>query len=179
MSNWKTISSKIVYKNSRFNIREDKIIRPDGQDGIFYVMDRASVVIMVPITKDNEIYLIRINRYTTKKTHWELPAGSSDNQDELKAAKRELEEETGLTSSDWVKSGELEVAPGMTGQIAHVFVAKNVELTKDNEQIEENIDKMQKFTFKKVLEMIESDEIVNGPSISSIMLAGLKLKLIK
>ncbi len=168
-----------MYENARFSIREDQIVRPDGTDGTFYLMDRASVVVMVPITKNDEVYLIRINRYTTKQTHWELPAGSSDKQDELVAAKRELKEETGLTSSNWIRLGELEVAPGMTGQLAHIFVAKDVESTSENEQAEENIDKMQKFPFKKILEMIETNEIVNGPTVSAITLAGLKLKLIK
>ena len=80
---WKTKISKIVYKNPRFSIREDQVVRPDGTDGVFYVMDRPPVVIIVPVTKDNEVYLIRINRYTTKQTHWELPAGSSDKENEL------------------------------------------------------------------------------------------------
>lgn len=57
MNTWKTKTSKIVYENSRFNIREDQVVRPDGTDGVFYVMDRASVVIMIPLTKENEIYL--------------------------------------------------------------------------------------------------------------------------
>lgn len=178
MGNWKTKNSKIVYENGRFSIREDQIVRPDGTDGVFYVMDRAHVVVIVPLTKENEVYLIQINRYTTKQAHWELPAGSSDKQDELVAAKRELKEETGLVSDDWLKVGELEVAPGMTGQMAHVFVAKNVEMTQENEQDDENIVKMQKFPFKKILEMIENGEIVNSPSIAAIMKAALYLKFI-
>ena len=177
MGNWKTISSKVVYKNPRFSIREDKIIRPNGEDGVYYVMDRAPVVVITPLTKDNEIYLIKINRYTTKKTHWEIPAGSSDKQNELIAARRELKEETGLVSSSWVKLGEVEVAPGMTGQLAHVFVAQDVKLTKEHKQIKENIHRIKKVPFKKVLKMIKGGEIVNGPTIASIMKVGLKLKL--
>ena len=175
MNSWKTKSSKIVYENGRFSIREDQIVKPDGTDGVFYVMDRAPVIIIIPVSKNNEIYLIRVNRYTTRKTRWELPAGSSDKQDELIAAKRELKEETGLISKKWIKIGKLEVAPGMTGQLAHVFVARDVELTSENEQNEENIDKMQRFSFEKVLQMIKNGEIVNGPSISAIMCAELKL----
>lgn len=177
MGKWKTKSSKIVYNSPRFSIREDQILRPDGTDGVYYVMDRAPVVVIVPLTKDNEIYFIRINRYTTKKTHWELPAGSSDKQNDLFAAKRELKEETGLVSNNWVKLGEIEVAPGMTGQLALIFAARKVNRTKENQQEEENIDKMQKFTFKKVLRMIKNNEIVNGPTIAAIMKVGLKLKL--
>ena len=178
MSDWKTKSSKIVFQNSRFSIREDQIIRPDGTDGAFFVMDRAPVVVIVPISKNNEIYFISINRYTTRQTHWELPAGSSDNQNELFAAQRELKEETGLTSENWEKIGEIEVAPGMTGQTEHVYVAKDVRQTNENEQEKENIKKVKKIEFQKVLTMIKTGKIVNGPTISALTAMALKLKLI-
>jgi len=177
MKNWITKSSKIVYKNQRFSIREDQIVRPDGTEGFYHVVDRPSVVVIVPITKNGEIYFIQINRYTTKETRWELPAGSSDKQNELLASKRELEEETGLTSDNWVSLGTIEVAPGMTGQLEYVFVARDVELTNKNKQDEENISNMQKFSYKKVLEMIKKGEIANGPTISAIMKASLVLSL--
>ncbi|QQG41400.1 MAG: NUDIX hydrolase [Candidatus Woesebacteria bacterium] len=177
MNDWKTKSSKVVHKNPRFSVREDGVITPNGRDAVFYVIDRPSVVFIIPLTRDNEVYLIHLSRYFTKKSNWEIPAGSSDNQDELSAAKRELKEETGLVSKDWSKLGELEVAAGMTGQMSHVFVAKDVKLTKENEKAEEGIDDMKKVSFKEVLQMIENEEIVNGPSMAALMLAGLKLKL--
>lgn len=179
MGNWKTLSSKIVYENPRFRIREDRVTRPNGDEGTFFVMDRPPVVVIVPISANKEIYLIRINRYTTGQAHWELPAGSSDKQDELVAARRELKEETGLVSKEWSSLGTIEIAPGMTGQLAYVFVAQGTTITDQNDQDEENIDRMQKFSFGKVLDMIEKGEIVNGPSISAIMKAGLNLKLFK
>jgi len=177
MKNWITKSSKVVYKNQRFSIREDQIVRPDGTEGVYHVMDRPSVVVIVPITAIGEIYLIQINRYTTKKTRWELPAGSSDTQNELLAAKRELEEETSLISNNWIDLGTIEVAPGMTGQLEYVFVARDVELTNKNKQEEENISNMKKFSYKEVLEMIKKGEIANGPTISAIMKASLILNL--
>jgi len=177
MKNWITKSSKIVYKNQRFSIREDQIVRPDGTEGFYHVVDRPSVVVIVPITKNGEIYFIQINRYTTKENCWELPAGSSDNQNELLAAKRELEEETGLTSDNWLDLGTIEVTPGMTGQLEYVFVARDVGLTSKHKQDEENIINMQKFSYKKVLEMIKNGEIANGPTISAIMKPSLVLNL--
>ena len=70
----------------------------------------------------------------------------------------------------------MEVAPGMTGQMMHVFVARNLTETSENEQAEEGIDKMQKVPFKKVLKMVEKNEIVDGPTIAALMLTVLKLK---
>lgn len=179
MADWKTKSSEEVHNNPWFSVRKDEVVRFDGKGETYFVVDRPSVVFIVPLTKDNKIYLVHTNRYTTKKSNWEFPAGSSDNQDELTAAKRELREETGLSSENWVKLGELEVAPGMTGQIAHVFAARNVKLTHENEQEEEGIDKMQIISFKSALKMVENGEIVGALTIAALILAGMKLKLTK
>ncbi len=131
------------------------------------------------MTEKNEVYLIYITRYTTHKAHWEVPIGGSDNQNELTAAKRELIEETGLTSDSWLKTGETEVANGMTGQMAHHFIARKVKQLKEAEMAnEEGILKMQKFPFKKVMQMIKNNEIVDNQAITAIIRAGLKLNLI-
>lgn len=175
MKKWKTLSSEVVSKNPWFTLRKDDVIRPNGTKGSYYVIDKPSVVVIVPLTEKGDVYLIRTNRYTTKKTNWEVPAGSSDGENELFAAKRELMEETGLKAKGWTKLGETEVAPGMMSQIAHNFLAYDLTETGDNKQLEENIDKMQKFPFKKVLEMIEKNEIVDGLTITAIMLASLKI----
>ena len=176
MKSWKILSSQIIHKNPRFSVREDKVIRNDGRNRVYYVIDKPSCVAIIALTKKQEIFLIHQARYTTRKSHWEIPIGSSDDQDELVAAKRELHEETGLISSDWVKLGKVEVAPGMTGQMMHVFVARNLTETSENEQAEEGIDKMRKIPLKKVLEMVEKNEIVDGPTIAAFMLTVLKLK---
>lgn len=66
----------------------------------------------------------------------------------------------------------------MTAQTGQVFIAKNV-IEKDLKgQKEEAIDQLKKVTFKKVLEMIATGEIVDGPTIAAITLTGLKLKLL-
>ena len=73
--------------------------------------------------------------------------------------------------------GTIEVTPGMTGQLEYVFVARDVGLTSKHKQDEENIINMQKFSYKKVLEMIKNGEIANGPTISAILKPSLVLNL--
>ena len=176
---WKTLSSRVVHKNPWFSVREDKVVRPNGKNGVYYVVDKPSCVVIIPLTKKGEVYLIHIGRYTTGKSHWEIPIGSSDNQDELIAAKRELKEETGLVSKKWIKMGKLEVANGMSSQMSHVFAARDVKQSETKEKaIDEEIDRLQKVPFKKVLQMIKNNQIVDGPSVAALMLTGLKLKLL-
>ena len=90
MKSWKILSSQIIHKNPRFSVREDKVTRNDGENRVYYVIDKPSCVAIIALTEKKEVFLIHQARYTTRKSHWEIPIGSSDNQDELVAAKREL-----------------------------------------------------------------------------------------
>lgn len=178
MKAWKKVSSKIVHKNPYYQVREDVVIRPDGNKGLYFVTDLPLAVVTVPLTKDKEIYLIKINRYATGTTLWELPFGSSENQDKLFAAKRELQEETGLVADSWEELGEHQLASGWCSQIISIFLAQNVRETKKEDPGEEGITQKQKFSLSEIFEMIKSGEIVDGNSIAAITLAALKLNLV-
>jgi 8-oxo-dGTP pyrophosphatase MutT (NUDIX family) len=122
--------------------------------------------------------LIQIERYTTGGEHWEIPHGSSDNEDELSAAKRELQEESGLVSNNWEKIGEQEVANGWTGQLSHIYIARSVVETINNEGRDEGITTVKKVPFRIVMEMIKNGEMVESNSIAALTLTALKLGLI-
>ena len=62
----------------------------------------------------------------------EIPAGGLDIQDDgIKeepdvAARRELEEETGLRAGTWQKLGEFYSAPGFTDELMHLYLATDL-----------------------------------------------------
>lgn len=178
LGSWKKVSSKIAYQNKYFQVREDDVIKPDGGKGTYFVIELPQSVMIVAITSENEVYLVGQNRYTTNMYSWEIPGGSSEGQDILIAAKRELQEETGLVSEEWEELGINQVLNGSTNKIFHILLAKNTIQTNNNKQEEDGISKMEKIPYKKVLEMIASGEITDSETISSLTLVALKLKLI-
>lgn len=175
---WKQLSSKTVYENKYFTVREDEVVRPDGSTSGYFVIDLPQSVMIVALTSDNEVYMVGQHRYTNGLYSWEIPGGSTEGQDILESAKRELQEETGLVSNDWENLGINQVLNGSTNKIFHILLAKNTTQTNENKQLEEGINKMEKIPFKKVLEMISSGEITDSETISSLTLAGIKLGLI-
>jgi ADP-ribose pyrophosphatase len=175
---WKTIASKIAHANPYYRVREDAVVRPSGVDGTYYVIETNPSVMVVPISSTGEIYLILQQRYPTSMFSWEVPAGTHDGGSDLENARRELREETGLVSSEWIKIGEVQVMSGIADHKSIVFIAKNVRETGDHMQEEEGITHMRKETLRRVFDMISSGELNHSETIMAVTLAALHLKFI-
>ncbi len=62
---WQTRSSRTVYANPWIEVREDDVVRPDGSPGIYGVVElRRPAVFVVPLTDDDEVVLVEVDRYT-------------------------------------------------------------------------------------------------------------------
>ena len=125
---WQTRSSRIVYQNRWITVREDEVVRPDGEPGIYGVLEtRAPSVFAVAITEADEVVLLEIERYTMDERSLEVPGGGSDpGEDPLTAARRELVEETGLITDDWRDLGPVFSLNGITRSPGRVLLAQGV-----------------------------------------------------
>lgn len=168
---WQKLDSKYVLENPWYKVRQDKVIRPDGKEGTYNVVECGTNVFIVPVTTDGKILLIRLFRYTTQHEGWEVPAGAIErNEKPLAAAKRELREESGLTSTTWQEIGTFDLMNSITDAVAHVFEAMELTATKYHKQDEEGITETAEFTPKQVLDMIQNGQIVDALSIAALML---------
>ncbi len=170
-SPWKKLSSEVKYENPWLKIREDKVIRPDGKEGIYGVMETKHSVFLVAAEKDKSFYLVNLYRYPTAMWSWELPAGGTDGDEPLIAAKRELAEELGLTAQNWQKLGELQAMNGLADEIMHVFLATELTLTGNHKRADEGITEVKKVTAQQFEAMIASSEMTCGQSMASYLLA--------
>ena len=179
MNNWKKLTSKVVHTNPFFTVKEEEVIRPDKSRGIFYIIEQNNSVMIVPLTKSCEIYLIHLYRYPTKMYSWEVPGGAMETNDVIGSAKKELREETGLISHDWQILGNYQAMNGCINKTGFILLAKNVVETDENKQAEEGIIRMKKVTFKTAVEMIRKGEVTDSHTVTALTLTGLSLGLLK
>ncbi|MCP4421212.1 MAG: hypothetical protein GY805_31760 [Chloroflexi bacterium] len=60
----KTKSSQIVWSCPWYAIRQDKILLPDGSQGVYNTVEKEAAVWILPVTLQGEIVLCYSYRYT-------------------------------------------------------------------------------------------------------------------
>jgi ADP-ribose pyrophosphatase len=163
-----TISSKTLHNGKNFSFKTDKVRLPNGKETVRDVVDHPGAVAIVPV-HNSEIVLIRQYRYSIRSELLELPAGTLElGEDPYACAVRELKEETGYAASDWSKLFSAYVAPGYSNEMIHIYVAEGLTPVGSDLEDDESIE-VEKFAFDKVLEMIESNEIMDAKTISGVL----------
>lgn len=153
ISRWKTKSSELIYETPWMKVYKNEVVNHRNKDLTysFIELNHPSVAI-VAVNKKGEIFIQREYRYLIDKDVWAMPAGHSDGDDLLTAAKRELLEEANLESDDWTQLGEFYQVIGMGRVSFHVFLARNVTQRSGGE---EEIEEISESTFKPLSEIEE------------------------
>lgn len=127
-SKWQTRSSRTAYKNPWIDVREDAVIRPDGKEGIYGVVQCRLACGVVALTERDEVVLVGQYRYATKRYSWEIIEGGAERGEEpLAASKRELREEAGLEAERWRQlGGEIQLSNCHSDELAYLFVAEGL-----------------------------------------------------
>lgn len=169
---YKTLASKIVYENPWVRVREDKILKPDGKEGIYSVMESNDSVMVVVLNDEKNIYLIRVYSYPSQSWNWELPGGGGDGEDGIIASKRELIEETGIIAEDWMLLGKTRVCNGLMTERQSTYLARKLTLTDNKESKDEAIvSHGQFYSLAEIHGMIQQGRINDGQSLAGLYLA--------
>ncbi|HEY3283662.1 MAG TPA: NUDIX hydrolase [Armatimonadota bacterium] len=167
---WQQLSSRIAYQNPWIRVREDQVLRPDGEPGLYGVIETPGpTVFVVALTEDQQVWLVQVDRYPTRTLSWEVPAGGSDGVESLEdAARRELREETGLEARDWVEVGCFQSLNGLCSEYGHVFLARGLTDTGSHEQEEEGITALRSVPLPEAMEMVRRGDITDGQTIAAL-----------
>ncbi len=127
-SPWRTLGRRAVYRNPWLTVTEYDVIRPDGERGIYGVVDPGDNVTIVALETDETVWLIREFSYPLQRTRWVVPTGRVEPGEEpLHAAQRELAEEVGLRAADWTYLGAFPLSGGISTQISHAYLARRLD----------------------------------------------------
>lgn len=173
----KTLKSEYVFKGRIIKVRCDSVQLPDGKTAGREVVEHNGGVCVLPMTENNEIIMVRQFRYPYKEDILEIPAGKRDSADEapLDCGKRELKEETGAESDNFVFLGELYPTPGYTDETIYMYYADRLSYGNSKPDEDEFLD-LVKIPFETALEMVISGKIKDAKTQTAILKTDYMLK---
>ena len=96
------VDGEIAYDGHFLKVSRDRVKLPDGKITQREFIRHPGAVVILALFDDGRVLLERQFRYPNGQVFIEFPAGKIDpGEASLACAKRELEEETGYTATDW------------------------------------------------------------------------------
>jgi 8-oxo-dGTP pyrophosphatase MutT (NUDIX family) len=170
-----TLGSRQVYANAWMTVREDAVRFADGSDGIYGVIDKPTYALIIPRDGDR-LHLVEQFRYPVGHRRWEFPQGTAPDRadvDPAELAVRELAEETGLRAGRMERIGSLDVAPGMSSQRGHVFLATALTEGPAAREPSEQDMRTAWFTLAEFEHLARSGELTDSQSLAAYLLLQL------
>ncbi|RME72378.1 MAG: NUDIX hydrolase, partial [Chloroflexi bacterium] len=169
------IEEKTVFEGKLFDLSLRRARLLDGQVVGREVVVNKGAVVIVPLTAQNEVRLVRQYRAAAEKWLIELPAGGLEaGEDPDEAAPRELLEETGDRAATWHRLGGFYSAPGILTEYLHLYLATGLTPGPNNLEFDEHIEVLT-VPWAEAMAMIRRGEIEDAKTIAGLTLAGLHL----
>ncbi len=164
------LSEKTIFKAKLFDVSEVGIKLKSGREVVHHVAKRRPTVCVLPLTKNNEVYLVSQYRYMLKKNSLELMAGFIDaGEDPLTAAKRELDEETGIKAKNWKELMTVDMSASVFNAVSYLFLAQDLEQGIAHPEEEEDITVV-KMPLEEAVEKVITGQMTTTMSIIGILL---------
>ena len=168
------LGSEKLFSGRVFEVTVDTIREGDKTYQREVVHHPGSAVI-VPVSADGTITLVRQYRHPAVRFLLEAPAGSlKRGEAPEEGAARELEEELGLVAGRLEKLSEFFVSPGFCEEKMGVFLA--TDLTETKQQLDDDeVIELVRVPFSQALTMITTGESEDAKTIIGIMLAAPRI----
>jgi ADP-ribose pyrophosphatase len=104
------------------------------------IVEHPGAVAIVGIDREGMLTLVRQRREAVRTDLLELPAGTLEQGEEpLACARRELEEETGLTGGTWCEVTAFYTTPGFSRERMHLFFAEDLDCGEASPESDEDL----------------------------------------
>jgi ADP-ribose pyrophosphatase len=170
------LQNRLSYQGSKFSFHVDRIKLPNGVTGEYSYIKHPGAGMAVPVTADGKFVLVKQYRFAIQRYLLEFPAGTLEvGEDHGLTIRREIEEETGYSASQWQYLGGFYICPGYSDEIIHAYLAQG--LTKlenppaqdEDEEIEVVL--MSRQEIENLLRSQSADTSLDAKSITAFYLA--------
>ena len=166
----RTLSSEMIYEGAILNLRRDKVTVKDGRRSYREVVEHGGGIVILGLTDEGRIPMIRQYRKPAEQVMLELPAGKLEKgEDPEEAAKREFREETGYRAERFRHVAAFYPTVGYSEEILHIFFAEN--LTAGHTDFDENESiEIEEYMPEALYALIDAGEMNDGKTLIALLL---------
>jgi ADP-ribose pyrophosphatase len=171
--------SELLHKGVVFDLIVDHIEYPSGKGSVREVAKHPGGAVVVPVFGNGDVLMIKQFRYPIQQVIYELAAGKLiPGEDPEHCARRELEEETGYKADRYEKLTAFYTTPGFCTEKLHIYLATGISEVAGGQILEEGEASISTVTLplERALDMIASEEIVDGKTIIGLYMAAMNLR---
>ena len=145
---------------------------PNGKLAKREVAVHVGAAAVLPIDSEGNVYLVRQFRAPIDQILLEIPAGKLDhvNEDRFLAAKRELEEETGLTANSWLHLCDTFTTAGFSNEKISLYLARDLVFGESRPDEDEFLNVV-KMPFEEAFNMVMRGEIRDAKTQITLLMA--------
>lgn len=167
---WVTVSEKEIYDNPWITLSHREVITPTGTPGIYGLVHFKNTAIgIVPLDDDYNTWLVGQYRYALNEYSWEIPEGGGlIGTSVIDAAKRELQEETGIQATKWQKILDMHTSNSVTDECGVVYVAQGLSFGEAMPEETEEL-AIRKLPLSEAFEMVMDGRITDSLAMVAIM----------
>ena len=174
-SPWTAVGTRQVYENPWIRVREDRVLRPDGQPGIYGVVHfRNQAIGVLPVDDDGQVWLVGQHRYPLDAYSWEIPEGGGpEGEDPEQTARRELREETGLIASSLEFLGRSHLSNSVSDEVAYLYRATGLTRGESEPEGTERL-QVRRFPWPEARAMVLDGRITDAMSVIALLHEALR-----
>jgi ADP-ribose pyrophosphatase len=170
---WKIRETANVYVDPFIEVRLDQVIRPDGLPGQHVVVFMKPGICVLAIDDQDQVYLTREFHYGVGRESLEgVSGGMEPNEDPLRTAQRELQEELGLVAAEWEFLTTVDPFTTIMVSPTRLYLARDLTEVATNPEGTEEIARVV-MPLETALEKVNCGEITHAPTCVAILRAEL------
>ncbi len=164
------LSSQPIYESRVFKLRRDRARMPGGIEVERDVIEHPGAVVIVPVTPEGKLVLVRQYRYAAEEELLELPAGTLEpGEDPTETARRELQEEAGYRPGRMIELGGFFSAPGFCNEFLRCYLAEELTPSRLEGDPDERIEVVE-LPMEEALRLAASGQIRDAKTLAGMML---------
>ena len=171
----RALESRTIYEGRVLTLKVDTVRLPNGKEARREVALHPGGVTVLPLWDDGTVLLVRQYRYPFGRVTTELPAGKLDPGEAPEdAARRELEEETGLSAGELISLGSIYASPGFCDEELHLYLARSLEAGRIHPDEDEFLETV-RLPFDALVQQVMEGAIRDGKTVAAVLKAKLWL----